>query len=370
MTEKRDYYEILGLSSSASADEIRKAYRQCALKYHPDRNPGDKSAEEKFKEATEAYSVLSDEQKKSAYDRFGHAGLGGAGVDFSGVGVSDILNHFQDMFSDFFGGLGGFPGGSPGGRRRQQPQRGQDVLVTAEITLAEALRGGKHEIEIRGQAPCDVCSGTGAKPGTSPSQCPSCRGSGQVTAQRGFIMFSSPCARCRGTGTVIANPCETCHGDGTVDRQRRVLVSFPAGIDSGQRLRVPSQGMPGLNGTPSGDLYVDIEIAPDQRFERHGDDLGTRVSVPFSAASLGGDVEVALPDDTVVKAQVGAGTQPGTVIVLRGSGMPRLNRSGRGDLHVVVDVQVPTKLSKRAKKLIKELEEELAAGGESELHAS
>jgi molecular chaperone DnaJ len=368
MSEKRDYYEVLGLTSSASADEIRKAYRQAALKYHPDRNPGDKSAEDKFKEATEAYSVLSDEQKKNAYDRFGHAGLGGAGVDFSGVGVNDILNHFQDMFSDFFGGFGGFGAAQPG--RRRQAQRGQDVRVSAEISLADAMHGGKHEIEIHGQAPCDRCSGTGAKPGTAPSKCTSCRGTGQVTAQRGFIMFSSPCARCRGTGTTISDPCDACDGAGSLSRQRRVLVSFPAGIDSGQRLRVPSQGMPGPNGTPAGDLYVDVDIVHDDRFERRGDDLGTRVRVPFTAATLGAEIEVVLPDDSTVKAQVAAGTQPGSVIVLRGNGMPRLDRSGRGDLHVVVDVQVPTKLSKRAKKLIKELEEELASDGEPELHAS
>lgn len=367
MSEKRDYYEVLGLTASASADEIRKAYRQAALKYHPDRNPGDKTAEDKFKEATEAYSVLSDEQKKSAYDRFGHAGLGGQGVDFSGVGVNDILNHFQDMFSDFFGGFGGFPGAQSRGRRQQA--RGQDVRVGAEISLAEAMHGGKHEIEIQGHAPCEGCSGTGAKPGTAPVKCGACRGSGQVTAQRGFIMFSSPCARCRGTGSTISDPCETCGGAGNVEKHRRVLVSFPAGIDSGQRLRVPSQGMPGANGTPPGDLYVDVEITRDERFERQGDDLGTRVRVSFATASLGGDVDVALPDDSHVTIHVNPGTQPGSVVLLRGHGMPRLDRSGRGDLHVVIDVQVPNKVSKRAKKLIKELEEELAHG-EAELHPS
>ncbi|HEY8945094.1 MAG TPA: molecular chaperone DnaJ [Polyangiaceae bacterium] len=366
MSEKRDYYEVLGVSSNASSDEIRKAYRQAALKNHPDRNPGDKGAEERFKEATEAYSVLSDDQKRSAYDRFGHAGLGGQGVDFSGVGVNDILNHFQDMFSDFFGGFGG----PSSGRRRQQQARGQDVRVAAEISLADAMHGGKHEIEIRGHAPCETCSGSGAKPGTSPTKCQSCRGTGQVTAQRGFIMFASPCARCRGTGTVITDPCETCHGAGATERQRRVLVSFPAGIDSGQRLRVPAQGMPGPNGSPPGDLYVDVDIVHDERFERQGDELGTRVRVPFATASLGGEVDVVLPDNSLVTAEVAAGTQPGSVIIVRGQGMPRLDRSGRGDLHIVIDVQVPVKLSKRAKKLIKELEDELATSSETEVHAS
>lgn len=366
MSEKRDYYEVLGVTAQATSDEIRKAYRQAALKYHPDRNPGDKAAEDKFKEATEAYSVLSDDDKRGAYDRFGHAGLGGAGVDFSGVGVNDILNHFQDMFADFFGGFGGQ---QQGGRRRR-PDRGQDVRVSAQLTLAEAMSGGKHEINVRGAAPCETCSGSGAKPGTSPTKCSQCRGTGQVTAQRGFIMFASPCVRCRGTGTMIEQPCQTCDGAGAVERQRRVLVTFPAGIDSGQRLRVPAQGMPGLNGTPPGDLYVDVELAPDERFERHSDDLATRVRVPFTVASLGGEVEVELPDTSVVNANVKPGTQPGTVILSRGQGMPRLDRSGRGDLHIVIDVVVPTKLSKRAKKLLKELEDELGSAGEAEVHAS
>ncbi len=353
MSEKRDYYEVLGLAQQANADEIRRAYRQLALKYHPDRNPGDSAAEGKFKEATEAYSVLSDEEKRAAYDRFGHAGLGG-GSDFSGVGVNDILNHFQDMFADFFGGFGG-------GQQRGRRGRGQDVRVGAELSLANAMKGGKHEVVVRGPAPCETCHGSGAKPGTSPAKCSQCRGSGQVTAQRGFIMFSSPCARCRGTGVSVEHPCETCAGAGAVERQRRVLVSFPAGIDGGQRLRVPGQGMPGQEGAEAGDLYVDVELQPDPHFERHGNDLGTRVRISFAAASLGSEIEVRLPDDSVVNAEIPAGTQPGTVLSVAGRGMPRLDRSGRGDLHVVVNVAVPAKLSKKAKKLIQELEAELSA---------
>lgn len=368
MSAKRDYYEVLGLSSGASTDEIRKAYRQAALKYHPDRNPGDSGAETRFKEATEAYSVLSEDQKRAAYDRFGHAGLEGSGVDFSGVGVGDILNHFQDMFSDFFGGMGGF--GTAQSSRRQKAQRGLDVRVTAQLSLGEAMHGGKHEIEIRGPAPCDDCSGTGAKSGTSPTQCTACRGSGQVTAQRGFIMFSSPCARCRGTGALILDPCQSCNGAGTTERQRRVLVSFPAGIDSGQRLRVPGQGMPGPRGTPAGDLYVDVDLVHEENFERRGDELGTRASAPFATACLGGEVDLALPDHSLITVEVPAGTQPGSVIVVKGQGMPRLDRSGRGDLHVIVDVEVPVKLSKRAKKLIQELEDELSGSAESEVQAS
>ncbi|HYO96933.1 MAG TPA: molecular chaperone DnaJ [Polyangiaceae bacterium] len=360
MSVKRDYYEVLGVSSTATAEEIRKAYKQSALKNHPDRNPGDAQAEMRFKEATEAYAVLTDDQKRATYDRFGHEGLNGAGVD---VGVNDILSHFQEMFSDFFGG-------AATGSRRRRNDRGQDVRVSAELTLAEAMHGGKHEVVVRGAAPCETCSGTGAKAGTSPTRCTQCRGSGQVTAQRGFIMFASPCARCRGTGSMIESPCDSCGGAGAVEKQRKVLVSFPPGIDSGQRLRVPNQGMPGPAGTPAGDLYVDVELTPHEQFERQGDDLGTRVRVSFAKAALGGQVDVVLPNDAVVTAELPPGTQPGTVVVVRGQGMPRIDRSGRGSLHVAVDVVVPSKLTKRAKKLIKELDEELVQDGGAEVHAS
>jgi len=360
MSEKRDFYLVLSVTREASDDDIKKAYRQAALKHHPDRNPGDKAAEDKFKEATEAYSVLSDAEKRQAYDRFGHAGLNGAqGFDFNNAGMGDILSHFQDMFSDFFGGSAG--GG--GQRRKRGPERGQDVRVEAVISLKDALLGGKHEILVSGAAPCETCLGSGAEPGTKTETCTQCRGSGQVTAQRGFIMFSSPCARCRGTGQYLPSPCKACRGSGAVERQRKVLVAIPAGIDSAQRLRVPRQGMPGPNGLPAGDLYVDIEVETDERFERQGADLGTRASISFAEAALGSKLEIKMPDDTVISAEVQPGTQPNSVIVVRGQGMPRLDRHGRGDLHVAVNVRVPTKLSKAAKKLLRELDAELA--GES-----
>ena len=360
MSEKRDYYVVLSVAREASDDDIRKAYRQAALKHHPDRNPGDQAAETKFKEATEAYSVLSDAEKRAAYDRYGHAGLnGGAGFDFNGAGMGDILSHFQDMFSDFFGGFSGQGQPGAGGRRKRGVDRGQDVRVEAVISLKEALLGGKHEITVSGAAPCDTCAGSGAAPGTKTETCTQCRGSGQVTAQRGFIMFSSPCARCRGTGQYLPSPCQTCHGAGAVERQRKVLVAIPGGIDSGQRLRVPRQGMPGPNGLPAGDLYVDIEVEGDPRFERQGADLGTRASISFTEAALGCKVEIPMPDDTVVTADVEPGTQPNSVIVVHGQGMPRLDRHGRGDLHVAVNVRVPKKLSKQAKKLLRDLEAEL-----------
>jgi molecular chaperone DnaJ len=357
MSDKRDYYEVLGVAREASADEIKKAYRQAALKHHPDRNPGDTAAETRFKEATEAYTVLSDEQKKVAYDRFGHAGVRG-GFDFESAGVGDILSQFQEMFSDFFGGFGGATGG-----QRRRSGRGQDVRVHAVLSLSDAMIGGKHEVVIRGPAPCDTCSGSGARPGTQPEKCSACRGTGQVTAQRGFIMFSSACARCRGTGSVIASPCEGCRGSGSVERQRKVLVSFPAGIDTGHRLRVPGQGMPGPPNTQAGDLYVDVEVEAHTRFERHGDDLAIRSDVSFAEAALGTEIEITLPDDKVIKASIPAGTQPNEVIRVKGKGMPLLQERGNGDLHVVVGVTVPTRLSKRAKQLLQELEAELGGDG-------
>jgi molecular chaperone DnaJ len=359
--EKRDYYEVLGVAREAAADDIRKAYRQAALKHHPDRNPGDAAAEAKFKEATEAYSVLSDGEKRAQYDRFGHAGLG-AGFDFSSAGVGDILSQFQEMFSDFFGGFGGQGFGNVR-QREGRRTRGSDVRVLAQLSLADALSGGKHEAVIRGDSPCETCSGSGARPGTQPELCSQCRGTGQVTAQRGFIMFTTTCNRCGGRGHVVKEPCSDCSGRGAVERERKVLVSFPAGIETGHRLRVPGQGMPGPKGTPAGDLYVDVEIAPHERFERHGDDLGTQVEIPFTEAALGTEVEVTLPNDQKLTAEVPAGTQPGQVITIRGKGIPRLDRSGRGDLHVVIAVTIPKRLSKRAKQLLEELDEELNGDG-------
>src|SRR5262245_14733186 len=252
--KKRDYYEVLGISREAGDDEIRRAYKQAALKHHPDRNQGDAAAEQKFKEATEAYAILNDKEKRSVYDRFGHAGLEGrGGFDFQGAGVADVLSHFQDLFSDFFGG-GGFGGGF-GGRERRGPARGSDVRVEATITLEETITGVKHEVTVEGTAPCDECGGSGARKGTQPQTCTQCNGAGQVGTQRGFVMFTTACARCRGTGQTISTPCEKCRGSGGVEKRRKVVVSFPAGIDAGQRLRVPGQGMPGPAGAKAGDLY-------------------------------------------------------------------------------------------------------------------
>ena len=356
MTSKRDYYEVLSVSREASGDEIRKAYRQNALKFHPDRNPGDKAAEEKFKEATEAFSVLSDDNKRSVYDRFGHAGLSGSGgVDFSNVGIGDILSQFQDLFSDFFGGFGGFGGSG----RSERSERGQHVQVDVMLTLEDVMTGIKREVDVTGAAPCEMCAGSGAAPGTSPQRCSACGGSGQTASQRGFIVFASTCSQCRGTGKSIGTPCQACKGHGQVERRRKVIVNVPAGVDNGIQLRLSGQGMPGHPGAPAGDLYVQIHVKEDPRYEREGSDLIVHEAVSFLTAALGGKFDVRLPDNSVATVHLDSGTQPGSLVTLRGRGLPRLDRSGmRGDLHVVVNVVVPKKLSRKAKKLLEEFEQE------------
>jgi molecular chaperone DnaJ len=366
MADKRDYYEVLGVERSASADEIRKAYKREALKHHPDRNPGDATAEAKFKEVNEAYQVLSDDDKRRAYDQFGHAAFeaGGGGFD----GASDVFSHMQDLFAEMFsGGFGGFGGGG-----RRQARRGGDLRMQARLTLREAAFGVKREVTVLAPARCDDCSGSGAKAGTKPEACGHCRGTGHVSNARGFVMFTTPCPRCQGQGVVIKNPCKTCEGRGLVERSRKVVVAFPAGIDSGQKLRVPGQGLPGPANTPAGDLYVEIEVEEDARFERDGADLVTRVHVSFTAAALGAEVKAPAlgepgNDDPAptVPLRIPAGTQPGSVITLKGQGVPRLDGRGRGSLVCVVQVDVPSALSDRAKKLLTELEDELRGPAES-----
>jgi molecular chaperone DnaJ len=361
MSEKRDYYEVLGVERTASADEVRKAYKREALKHHPDRNPGDAAAEAKFKEVNEAYQVLSDDEKRRAYDQFGHAAFEAGGGGFDGVG--DVFAHMQDLFAEMFSGGFGFGGGG-GGRR--QARRGGDLRVQARLTLREAAFGVKREVTVHAPARCDDCSGSGAKPGTKPEACGHCRGSGHVSNARGFVMFTTPCPKCQGQGAVIKNPCKTCEGRGLVERSRKVVVGFPAGIDSGQKLRVPGQGMPGPPNTPAGDLYVEIEVEDDPRFERDGADLVTRVHVSFVEAALGAEIQapaLGSPDkeeeSPTVPLQIPAGTQSGSVIQLKGAGVPRLDGRGRGSLVCLVQVDVPTALTDRAKKLLAELEDEL-----------
>src|SRR4051812_26888789 len=363
-SEKRDYYEVLSVERGAGNDDIRKAYKREALKHHPDRNPGDAAAEAKFKECNEAYQVLSDDEKRRIYDQFGHAGLEGGmgGAGFEGVG--DVFAHMQDLFAEMFsgGGFGGFGGG--GGQRRAA--RGGDLRMQARLSLREAAFGIKREVTVHAPVRCDDCSGTGAKAGTKPETCGHCRGSGHVSNARGFVMFTTPCPKCQGQGVVIKQHCKSCEGRGAVEKARKVVVAFPPGIDAGQRLRVPGQGMPGPQGAPAGDLYVEIDVEEDVRFERDGADLVTRFHVSFAAAAIGAEVRVpALGDADGEEAQptvplkIPAGTQSGTVFTIKNQGIPRLDGRGRGSLIGVVQVDVPTELSERAKKLVQELEEEL-----------
>jgi len=355
---KRDYYEVLGVPREASGDELRKAYRREALKHHPDRNQGDAGAEAKFKEINEAYQILSDEQKRRIYDQFGHAGLDGAGGGPGFDGIGDVFAHMQDLFAEMFSGSMGF-----GGSARGRAARGNDLRVQVRLTLREAAFGCKREVSVRAPTACSDCGGTGAKAGTKPETCPQCRGAGQVSNARGFIMFTSTCPRCRGAGRVIKQACASCAGQGAVEKARKVNVTFPAGIDAGQRLRVPGQGMPGPHGAPPGDLYVELDVEGDDRFERDGADLVTRVHVSFTDAALGAEVRVpalsADEEDASVPLALPAGTQSGAVFTMKSHGIPRLDGRGRGSLVVVVQVDVPTALSSRARELIAELDAEL-----------
>ena len=354
--EKRCYYEVLGINREAGTDDIRKAYKRAALEHHPDRNPDNPTAEQRFKEVNEAYQVLSNEQKLNVYDQFGHAGLDGGGPGMDGMG--DMFSHMQDLFSEMFSGVVG------GGRRSR---RGADLRVQVQLSLEEAAFGVKHEVTVHAPAQCGDCGGSGAAAGTKPERCDACRGAGQVSSARGFVMFTAPCARCSGRGHVIKTPCATCRAEGVVAKARKVVVAFPAGIDAGQRLRVPGQGMPGPSGP--GDLYVEVDVKEDPRFERDGADLVTRVTVPFAIAALGGEVRVpcleprnddAKDEDATVPLTIAPGTQPGHVFTLKGKGVPRIDRGGRGALVVVVQVEVPKELSARAKELIADLQSELA----------
>ncbi|MBW2528953.1 MAG: molecular chaperone DnaJ [Deltaproteobacteria bacterium] len=356
MSEKRDYYELLGVAQDATTDDIRKAYRKLALKHHPDRNAGSREAEAKFKEVTEAYQVLSDADKRQRYDRFGHAGVEGS-VDFG----ADIFSHFQDIFSEFFGGMGGFGGAS---RRRSGPQRGQDQRMEQALSLEEAVAGCKKELSVRSPVECEQCGGTGAEPGTQPTTCPTCRGAGQVSSGRGFVVFTQTCPACGGEGAVVETPCDACGGAGWAEQERSVLVTFPPGVDSGHRLRVSGQGVAGRRGGPPGDLYVDVLVQPHDRYQRDGIDLITRQTISFPDAALGTSVELELLDGSVHELEIPRGVQPGQVLTIPGKGAPRVDGRAVGSLHVLIQVQVPKRLSRRAKKLLKDLEGELGRQSE------
>jgi len=349
---KRDYYEILGVSRNASEQELKSAYRKLALKYHPDRNPGDPGAEERFKEAAEAYSVLADADKRARYDRFGHAGVGGAAGGPAGFDPS-IFADFSDIFGDFgFGSIFGDLFG--GGRRRGGPMRGADMRYDIEIAFEEAATGTETTVQIPREEACEACGGSGAAPGTGPSVCPQCHGRGQLRYQQGFLTIARPCGQCRGTGRVITSPCPECRGQGRVGRERKVTVRIPAGIASGQQLRLIGQGEHGMAGGPPGDLYVVVHVRDHAFFHREGDDLYFELPVNFPTLVLGGAVPVpTLNGDE--RLDVPSGTQSGHRFRLKGKGMPNVGGRGRGDIYVIVRANVPRKLSKEQKQLIEKL---------------
>jgi len=349
---KRDYYEVLGVSRNASEQELKSAYRKLALKYHPDRNPGDHEAEERFKEAAEAYAVLADGDKRARYDRFGHAGVGGAAGGGAGFDPS-IFNDFSDIFGGFgFGDLFGDLFG--GGRRRGGPMRGADLRYDLEIAFEEAATGIETTVQIPREEACEACGGSGAAPGTGPSVCPQCQGRGQLRYQQGFLTIARPCGQCRGTGRVITSPCQECRGQGRVGRERKVTVRIPAGIASGQQLRLLGQGEHGTAGGPPGDLYVVVHVREHEFFHREGDDLYLELPVNFPTLALGGAVQVPTLNGKE-KLDVPAGTQSGQRFRLKGKGMPNVGGRGRGDIYVVVRANVPRKLSKDQRQLIEKL---------------
>jgi molecular chaperone DnaJ len=351
---RRDYYEVLGVSRGASDQDIKSAYRKLALKYHPDRNQGSKDAEEKFKEAAEAYAVLADPQKRSLYDRYGHAGVGAA-AGAGGAGFDPTI--FAD-FGDIFGGLGdifGFGEMFGGGRRRAGPQRGSDLRYDLEISFEESARGTETSILIPRAETCETCSGTGAAPGTSPSTCPSCHGRGQLRAQHGFFTVARTCPHCRGKGQVIKNPCTTCTGAGRVTKERKLTVKIPAGIASGQQLRLYGEGEQGAAGGPPGDLYVFIQVQEHDFFRREGNDLHCEIPVNFTTLALGGEIQVPVLLGGEEPLDVPAGTASGTTLRLRGKGMPDVTGRGRGDLLVTLQVVVPRKLTREQRASLEQL---------------
>ena len=347
---KRDYYEVLGIGREANEQQIKSAYRKLALKHHPDRNPGDKKAEEAFKEAAEAYAIISDPEKRTLYDRYGHAGVSGAaagGFDPNAfAGFEDIFGNLGDLFGfgDMFGGR----------RRRGGPQRGSDLRYDLEISFEESYTGTETPIQIPREETCETCTGTGAAPGTSPEVCAQCRGTGQQRFQQGFLTVARPCPTCRGTGRTISKPCQACRGAGRVGRERKITAKIPAGIATGQRLRIYGEGEHGTAGGPAGDLYVVVHVQEHSFFQREGDDLYCEMPIPFPTLALGGEITVpTLAGEEEIK--VSAGTQAGTRFKLRGKGMPNVSGRGHGDLYVIARVAVPKKLTKEQKHLLEEL---------------
>ena len=365
---KRDYYDVLGVAKDASDEDIKKAYRKQAMKHHPDRNQGkgddksSKASEEKFKEAKEAYEMLSDPQKKAAYDRFGHAGvdpnMGGFGRSAGAEGFGGFADAFGDIFGDIFGaGAAGRAGG------RSAVYRGADLRYSMDLTLEQAANGFATEIRVPSWETCDVCKGSGAKPGTSSKTCGTCSGSGNVRMSQGFFSIQQTCPTCRGSGKVIPDPCTSCQGAGRIKQNKVLEVSIPAGIDEGQRIRLSGKGEPGMNGGPPGDLYVEIHIKPHDVFQRDGDDLHCEVPIGFPAATLGGEIEVPTLGGKA-SINVTEGTQTGKTFRLRGKGIKGVRASYPGDLYCHIVVETPVRLTDKQKKLLREFDASLTEGGE------
>jgi len=353
----RDYYEVLGVARGCDDAALKAAFRKMAMEHHPDRNGGCENASSRFKEINEAYSVLSDAQKRAAYDRFGHAGVNGAQGGPGGFGGADAGDIFNDVFGDVFGEMFG------GGRRQSNgPQRGQDLRYDLEITLEQAYAGAEVEIKVPAAITCEVCDGSGAKPGTSPTVCGSCGGAGRVRATQGFFAVERACPRCGGSGRLVLDPCQTCHGHGQVRRERVLSVRIPAGVDDGARIRLAGEGDAGVRGGPRGDLYLFLSVIPHELFERDGLDLLCTVPVPMTVAALGGDIDAPCllggencDGSNRMTVKVPEGSQTGKTVRLKGKGMPSLRSRQRGDLVVELFVETPTHLSARQKELLQEL---------------
>lgn len=346
---KRDYYEVLGVSKDVDGKELKKAYRKLAMKYHPDRNPDDADADSKFKEASEAYEILSDSQKRAAYDQFGHAGVdqSAGGSHAGGAGFSDI---FGDVFGDIFGG--------GGGRSRGGPQRGSDLRYSMELTLEEAVRGIEKKIRIPTMVSCDTCDGSGAKKGTSKKTCSTCGGSGQVRMQQGFFAVQQTCPTCRGQGTIIEDPCTKCHGRGVKEETKTLSVKIPAGVDTGDRIRLSGEGEAGAMGGPSGDLYVEMRVQDHEFFERDGRNLYCDVPISIVDATLGGELDVPTLDGRV-KLKIPAETQSGKLFRLRGKGVTSVRGGAPGDLMCRVQVETPVNLNEKQKDLLRQFQDSL-----------
>ncbi|MGD8503377.1 MAG: molecular chaperone DnaJ [Syntrophobacterales bacterium] len=343
---KRDYYEVLGVGQQASGEEIKKAYRKKALEFHPDKNPGNKEAEEKFKESAEAYEVLRDPQKRNIYDQFGHEGLQGTG--FTGFGgFEDIFSAFGDIFEDFFG----FGNRMRGRRTTARP--GADLLYDLHIEFSEGVFGTEKEIDIPTSTQCESCEGTGREPGTEEELCPLCQGQGQILQSQGFFRISTTCHRCGGQGRIITNPCQSCSGTGQQKITKKVLVKVPAGVDTGTRLRIPNQGEGGYRGGPPGDLYVRLHVEPHQFYERDGSHLYCQIPISMVQAALGDTIEIQTLDGSQ-SLKIPPGTHSGKVIRMRGEGVPNLRGYGRGDLHIDIQVKTPENLNKRQEELLRE----------------